>query len=266
MTLSRKNVKWIPILKEMASRIFDTVHTLIKEKEKFTDDDFKKLLDIEAQKVILHILETKKIPSYLVSEEGDQVFEGGGYYIVADPIDGTTNMARGLYPAVTSIAVSESPTSVDIISCIIKNLYNGDVYIAEKDKGATLNGVNISTDTYRPIRDALLSMDISKKPNLEITSPIITTSRHIRQLGCSAMSLCNVANGVLDAHIDVRGILRNTDIAAGLVILKEAGGCYSINDEIMGVMPLNKISHMDLIAASNIKLLHEIIEIKGNLT
>ena len=72
------------------------------------------------------------------------------------------------------------------------------------------------------------------------------------------MSLCNVAAGVLDAHIDLRGILRATDASSGLLILREAGGIYEVEGEAFGDFSLTKETTFELVAASCPQLLNEI--------
>jgi fructose-1,6-bisphosphatase/inositol monophosphatase family enzyme len=109
----------------------------------------------------------------------------------------------------------------------------------------------------------MIGMDISKNPAMDRLGKLIGASRHIRQEGCSAMSLCNVAAGILDAHIDLRGIVRATDISAGLFIIKEAGGVYMIDGKRFEDMPLTRETRVELIAASNPRLLDEIEEILG---
>ncbi len=106
-------------------------------------------------------------------------------------------------------------------------------------------------------------MDISKVAQLDRLKPLIETSRHIRAEGCSAMSLCNVASGALDAHIDLRGIVRATDISAGLLMVKEAGGVYTIDGELFGDMPLHGDTHVELIAASGMDMLNQIRSLMG---
>jgi fructose-1,6-bisphosphatase/inositol monophosphatase family enzyme len=67
-----------------------------------------------------------------------------------------------------------------------------------------------------------------------------------------------VAAGVLDAHIDLRGILRATDASAGLLILREAGGVYELNGEESGGVPLTRESRFELVAVSSPELMDEI--------
>ena len=109
----------------------------------------------------------------------------------------------------------------------------------------------------------MIGMDISKNPAMDRLGRLIGASRHIRQQGCSAMSLCCVAAGTLDAHIDLRGFVRATDISAGLLMIREAGGVYAINGELFGDMKLTKGTKVELVAASSPRLLREIESIMG---
>lgn len=259
-----EKTKWMPILKEMTEKIWANVTQARMQKTQLPNPAFKELLDKQAQKAVIDTLVRYKVSAQLVSEEGDQVFGAGEYYVVADPVDGTTNLSRGLIPSVTSIAVSKTSTSKGLMAAIIMDLNSGETYTAERDMGAYLDGDPIETAPYKPFKDALTSIDMSRHLNLKKITRILETSSHMRQLGCSAMSLCHVASGVLDAHIDLRGIVRNTDVAAGLLILREAGGFYHGNGEINSEIPLNKEHRFNLIAASNQDLLDEIQDLVGN--
>ena len=107
----------------------------------------------------------------------------------------------------------------------------------------------------------IVSMDISKNPRLEVIKHILNESDHIRELGCSAMSLSYLATGSLDLHLDIRGTLRITDVAAGLLILKEAGGAYAIDGDLFGNISLNRHTKLELVAASSNRLLQEALKI-----
>ena len=98
---------------------------------------------------------------------------------------------------------------------------------------------------------------------MEKTKRILEESRHIRQLGCSAMSLCYVSSGVVDAHIDVRGFLRATDCVAGLLINNEAGGIFAIDGVIGGDLPLTRETQLELVTASSSSLMTEILRLLG---
>lgn len=249
---------WKNILQELVDNIQDKVLSVVPKRHSMPVNDFKRHLDDEAQEAIVETLTMNRVSAYLVSEEGDKMFDGGDYFIVADPVDGTTNLARGLQPAVTSISVSETETQGGVFAGIVVNLYTGETYFAEKGKGAMQDDWPLQAAAPTQYRDALVSMDMSKVPRLDVMAPLIRECRHIRAGGCSAMSLCQVAAGVLDAHVDMRGILRATDASAGLLILREAGGVYNVDGEPFGDFPLTRDTRFELAAASSPELMDEI--------
>ena len=263
MSLSRPVYNWREILHDICENIQSELSLRLPERVKLSVTDFKNLLDEGAQEAIIQTIEDYKVSAQLVSEEGDQVFGDGDYYIVADPVDGTTNLARGLPPAVISILVCDRPMLSGAVAGIVQNLYCGATYYAEQGKGATLDNQRIRVGPNRDFKNALISTDISKNPCLEKTKRMLEESRHIRQLGCSAMSLCYVASGVVDAHIDVRGFLRATDCVAGLLIINEAGGIFAIDGVIGGDLPLTRETQLELVTASSSSLMTEILRLLG---
>jgi myo-inositol-1(or 4)-monophosphatase len=242
----------------MADNVKDRVQELFPKRGVTSHFEFKYLLDQIAQDSIIEIIEGYDLPARLISEEGNKEFNGDQYFLTVDPVDGTTNLSRGLHPSVTSISVATSQRQRDVIAGIVSDLYTGDTFYAEKNKGATFNGDSINVAEPVEYRHGLISMDISKVPKLDRLAPLIRESLHIRSEGCSAVSLCHIASGVLDAHIDLRGIVRSTDISAGLLILREAGGVYTINGEIEGELLLKKDTSVELIAASGHDMLQQI--------
>jgi len=77
------------------------------------------------------------------------------------------------------------------------------------------------------------------------------------------MTLCHVASGTMDAHIDLRGIVRATDVSAGLLILEEAGGVYTVDGVLRGDFPLTRDTRMELVATGSTELLDEINSLMG---
>lgn len=256
-------VSWKTILQELSDSVLSEVYSVIHQRNTMPVQKFKALLDTRAQKAIVAKLSTLDVGLRLVSEEGDQVFGDGRYIIIADPVDGTTNLARGLSPAVTSISVSETDHQSGVIAGIVSNFFTGESFYAERGKGARLDGSPINVASHAMYRHGMIGMDVSKNPVSDRVGKLIGESRHVRQAGCSAMSLCNVAAGTLDAHIDLRGIVRATDISAGLLMIREAGGVYSVNGGLYGDLKLIRGTRVELVAASNQRLLDEIGEIMG---
>jgi len=249
---------WRKALHDLSDSIQSSVHTVLPQRGTMPVNRFKDLLDHQAQTAIIEYLTKYNIPVKLVSEEGDLVFSDGSHVLVADPVDGTTNLSRGLRSAATSLSVSETGSQSGVVAGIVADLYTGETYYAERGGGATLDGEPIRVALPERYSSALISMDISKGPRLERTRHLIEESLHLRSGGCSSMSLCHVASGKLDAHIDVRGILRVTDVSAGLLILREAGGVYAVDGELFKDYPLTRNTRMELAAAASQELLDEI--------
>jgi myo-inositol-1(or 4)-monophosphatase len=250
--------EWVRILIEAADRVYESARNIKSEVTDLDVKALKNLLDQVAQKAIHNTLKKHAVSAKVVSEEGNYILGNGDHTVVLDPIDGTTNLARSLPPAVTSMAISETGKLSGTIIGVIKDLFTGDVYHAINGEGAWHNSNPIKTASPIPFRDALTSIDLSKSPRLGKISSILETSRHLREPGCSAMSLCYLARGSLDVHIDVRGILRATDVNAGLLILREAGGVYTIDGKVFGDLSLMKETRLELVSASNFPVLQEV--------
>lgn len=261
MTSSNIGAGWTHILREAAENVRSRVRRVLLRRPALDVVELKRLLDSEAQQAVEGTLRHLGASAHLISEEGECTIGDGGMYVIVDPVDGTTNIARGIPLAVTSLAVSETLRLSGAVAGLVMDLYTGDVYRSERSRGAWRGGMPIHTAGSKPIRDALISMDISKGAPLEPVEEIIAKAEHIRQLGCAAISLCLVASGAMDAHIDLRGMLRATDAAAGLLILEEAGGIYSLNGVVKGDLELTKRSRLDLVAASGPGMLQDILSL-----
>jgi myo-inositol-1(or 4)-monophosphatase len=85
---------------------------------------------------------------------------------------------------------------------------------------------------------------------VERTRNIYKNVRRVRLLGSVALELCYVASGKLDALVDIRGALRVTDVAAGQLILKEAGGLVTDRKGNSLTLPDNVISRIEMVASN----------------
>jgi len=252
---------WLDILQLAAQNIYNEVSKTRLSYAGLENREFKHLLDDAAQRTLINTLQEEHVSAQLISEEGNLLIGGGGPVVIADPVDGTTNLARGIHPAVTCLSVSDNCMFSGTIAAVIKNLYTGETYIAERNRGAKLDGYPIRVAAPRQPRAALISIDISKTPKLDRITPLLNTCRYIRMFGSSANELSLIASGNLDAHIDIRGTLRATDTAAALTILTEAGGTYAVNGVVGVDFPLSKETTMELVATSNNLLLDELLNL-----
>ncbi|MGQ9691742.1 MAG: inositol monophosphatase family protein, partial [Thermoproteota archaeon] len=163
-----------------------------------------------------------------------------------------------------SIAIAEGKNLGDVVCSGVINLLNGNLYFAENNGGAFLNGSRIKVSKVEAIEEALIAVDLNVRGRLpgyvNNMSDIIEKAKHFRFLGTNALELCLVASGAADAFVDLRGFLRSLDFAAASLIIKEAGGV--ILDGVAKELDVRLIpvSRSSLIAASSRRLAKEIIQ------
>jgi len=192
--------------------------------------DAIKLVDLAAEKAIVEVMLGYGISFTLVSEESG-VKEFGStpkqYYMTVDPIDGTTNLVRGLPFYCTSIAVSAKPTLSSVFAASVTDLFHAISYTGLEGKGAFRNDEKITPSSIKTLDEAVIGLDLNTykiKAVAPQLSDLIQATKHIRHFGANALELCYVAEGLTDAFVDIRGKLRTTDVAARFFIIKEAGG------------------------------------------
>ena len=145
---------------------------------------------------------------------------------VVDPIDGTTNFMRHRNASVVSIALLENKTPV---FGVIANPYVREIFTAEKGRGAFCNGNPIHV-SQTPFSNALVDFGTSPY-DVELANRTMRAAREfllragdIRRVGSAALDLTNIACGRSDIFFELR--LRPWDVAAGSLMVTEAGGHY----------------------------------------
>jgi myo-inositol-1(or 4)-monophosphatase len=177
--------------------------------------------DLEAEKAIFEIL-TKETDYNILSEESGLLNETGGPKWVVDPLDGTTNFARGVPLFVTSIGLMEGN---EFIVGVIKEPVSGNEYYATKGGGAFCNDKKIELPKFQEdfmpaifLNHGYAEYDRNRfKKMVEQTA----VSHNILKLGTTALELCYVATGSMDAFICSGDAV--WDFAGGAVIATEAG-------------------------------------------
>ena len=214
-------------------------------------------IDKVAEDVILEYMDQKDIQANLLSEEAGFIDRGFDEVLVIDPVDGTYNAVRGIPFFSISIARGRK-TLADIEEGLVLNMVSGDVYHAEKGKGAFLNNQPISV--REPKNDMVLMayMGSSASPR---TYELATKFRRVRALGAASLDLCAVAAGIADAYyleyLPAERALRVMDIAAGVLILREAGGeSYTPKGEILD-MPLSLNVRKNIMAVGSDEVLEK---------
>lgn len=266
-------MNWMEILLECAQKMRKEtlkVYGLPKASVSFgvgAGGDTSKRIDLTAEKALIDCLGKHEISCTLVSEEAGTKkigYQPSEYYIITDPVDGTTNAVRGLPFSSNVIAVSKGPYLEDVQTAIVSDIVHNVTYTAQKNCGAFKNGKKITPSKTVKVEDALIGIDLNSIKIEDIINKLgnlFRVGKHFRHFGANAQEICYVADGSTDAFIDIRGKLRVTDIVASYLIIREAGGMMvSPKGEEINV-PLAATQRLSFIAASNSKLYEGIKEV-----
>ncbi len=187
-------------------------------------------MDLKAEKLIVDRIRLN-FPDHeiLAEERGTQTGSGPCKWII-DPLDGTTNYAHGYQFFCVSIAVE---LEGQLVVGVVYDPVTKEFFSARKDAGATLNGQPIQVSTEDVLVDSLLTTGFSYQKteiqrNLELFNRIIFHCRAIRRDGSAALDLCYVACGRFDGFWELS--LNCWDVAAGRLMVEEAGGCVTAFD------------------------------------
>ncbi|MFX1313939.1 MAG: inositol monophosphatase family protein [Promethearchaeota archaeon] len=227
-------------LKQLVFKVYDAINPLLGQKEaskKFkrgAGGDVTMKIDQIAEDIIISCLEQDKVDCLLISEEIGEIYIGSEKkakenqnVLIIDPLDGSNNAVRGIPYCSVSIAYAIGTTINDIIFGIILDLNTKSLYWAEKGKGTYLNNKKIHVSNLDVTQKCFFELNLPMKNlmiNLEKLAPIIKKFYRIRVLGSTALSLCQIASGNMEAFINLRKSNRLVDVAAGILILKEANG------------------------------------------
>jgi len=192
----------------------------------------------------------------ILSEEAGFIDHGQKYTMVIDPVDGTRNAVHDIPFYCTSIAVGREKLG-DIEYALVRNLLTGDIYTAEKGKGAFLNGRKIEVE--RKSDEPIFSLALGKSGNNRMFNLLNINRLNIRSLGAAALEMCLVASGSIHAYIQGNDYLRVTDFAASTLIVREAGGeVFDVRGNVLDT-PLNLKERSSVIAVSSEEFLEGII-------
>jgi fructose-1,6-bisphosphatase/inositol monophosphatase family enzyme len=214
-----------------------------------------KYIDKIAEDAAIKFLKKSDLKVNLLSEEAGFLDFNGEYTFVLDPVDGTRNAYRGIPFFSVSLGIGKSSLS-DIEFGIVKNIPNGNIYLAEKNQGAYLDNKRIMVPDV-PCKTLISSLTLGK--NFDEVTLALADKDIVRSLGSASLEMCMVATGALDFYIVGNEYIRVIDIAAATLILREAGGVVT---NIKGKeldMPLNLDERSSVIAACNMELVRKII-------
>jgi len=183
------------------------------------------LVDREAELQLVAAAKTILPGSTFLTEEGTISDSKGEWKWVIDPLDGTSNFYYKIPLFSVSVGLMRND---EIVMGIVYDVTNDDMYYAWKDGGAYLNGSPIKASSIVNRKEAFIATGIPNddypqiEQYLKALQHLINTTRGIRRLGSAALELAYVSAGKFDAFFE-HG-LSPWDVAAGIILIKEAGG------------------------------------------
>lgn len=186
--------------------------------------------DREAEEAVLRVVKGLGDCEVITEEAGRLTFGQPRWRWIIDPLDGSTNYARGLSHFAVSILIERLP-SLEKITAVVYEPSAEKCFQAVHCEGSYLNGRRIHVRTERKLEDCLFALDMhfggQREKIQEFTKRLERLSGHIktfRTLGSNALALTRTASGELDGFMDLSHNTRFLDVAAGIMILQEAGG------------------------------------------
>ena len=199
-------------------------------------NDYASEVDYKAEQEIIRIIQAAYPDHSILAEESGE-HTGNDYVWVIDPLDGTTNFLHGFPQYAVSIALKHKDK---IEVGVIYDPLRDELFSASRGGGAILNNRRIRVTRQNSLRGSLLGTGFPFKkqqhlePYLNMFRALFTDSAGIRRTGSAALDLAYLAAGRLDGFWEIG--LHQWDIAAGVLLIQEAGGVvtdFSFNDNFL---------------------------------
>ncbi|NNE35900.1 MAG: inositol monophosphatase [Rhodothermales bacterium] len=184
-------------------------------------------IDVASQELIVSSLR-RHFPDYGFLAEEEQDDEGppnASRRWVIDPIDGTTNFTHGVPPYSVSIGLIEDET---VMAAVVLEVVSGETFTAIRGAGSYVNGVPMRVSDARSLDEALISTGFPYRSvghvdqYLAVLREFMVRCRGVRRHGSAAIDLAYLAAGRFDGFFETG--LMAWDIAAGMLLIEEAGG------------------------------------------
>lgn len=185
-------------------------------------------VDNHSEKVIIDIIQSRYPGHSIISEEGGEMIQDSEYQWIIDPIDGTVNFAHGIPLCCVSIGLRHQGK---MQMGVVYNPLMNEFFFAQRGKGAFLNEHPIHVSQKADFKTACLVTGFpykwpeTKEHPIKVFERMILQGLPVRRLGSAAIDLCWVACGRFDGFWEYN--LNSWDVAAGYLIVREAGGRIS---------------------------------------
>jgi myo-inositol-1(or 4)-monophosphatase len=195
--------------------------------EKKGHNDFVSDVDRDAEAEIIYVIR-KAYPDHAILAEESGVQAGSEYQWVIDPLDGTTNFLHGYPQYAVSIALLDKGK---LDQAVVLDPIRNEMFTASRGAGAHLNDRRIRVSRTTRMSDSLLGTGFPFKDFSHLETwidgfrTLLPLTSGVRRAGSAALDLAHVACGRLDGFWEIG--LRPWDIAAGALVIEEAGGLVS---------------------------------------
>ncbi|PSR55249.1 inositol monophosphatase [Adhaeribacter arboris] len=222
-------------------------------------NDLVSYVDKQAEEQLVKGLQQLLPEAGFITEEGTVTEKATEYNWIIDPLDGTTNFIHGLPLFSISIALMQH---TEIVLGVVYEINRDECFYATKGNGAFCNDRPIRVSGTEKLADALIVTgypytDFGKTDiYLQILKSYMQKSHGVRRLGSAAVDLAYVANGIFEGFFEFN--LNSYDVAAGVILVKEAGGYVSMFTDNNG----NPVFDREIVA-SNGQVHAEMLQVIG---
>jgi myo-inositol-1(or 4)-monophosphatase len=244
------------LCEEMVIPVLETEKFIKRESGKFDISrteikglhDFVSYVDKGSEEMLVEKLGKLLPEAGFIAEEGTSSVGSGRYCWVIDPLDGTTNFVHGIQPYAISVALTDNGEPVAGIVC---NVGGGELFRSWKNGGAWLNEKPIRVSQARTLAESLVATgfpynDFSRMERfMNSLSHFCRTTHGVRRLGSASIDLAYVACGRFETFYEYD--LKIWDVAAGILLVREAGGRVS---DFSGIE--TKITGSEIVASNSL--------------
>lgn len=190
--------------------------------------DFVSTADLQAERTLKQELSRARPDYGFLMEEGGATPGDGRHRWIVDPLDGTTNFLHGIPHFAISIALERE---AELVAGVIYDPLRDEMFYAEKGVGAFVNDRRLRVSARQSLSDAVISTGIPFRERgdhpyyLKLLGAVMGQTAGVRRMGSASLDFAYVAAGRYDGFFEMG--LSPWDIAAGVVLVREAGGYVS---------------------------------------
>ena len=202
--------------------------------------DFVTDVDTSVQAFLQQTLQELLPDAQFLGEEKDNSdIDHSGLVWINDPVDGTTNLIHNFCHSVVSLGLTDGG---ELILGLVYDPYRDELFTAMRGMGAYCNGIRIQVSQAQELSDCLTAVGTAPgnrdymEQSFALMRAMFERCHDVRRMGSAALDLCYVAAGRLDLYTEA--YLNPWDIAAGTLIVREAGGI--VTDNFGNALPLDR--------------------------